>query len=398
MGKIYGQKIPLQIIHRALTENRLPHLILIHGEEGVGKFEFALNIAKTLSCEKSQNGFCERCETCLAIHQFRHSQVISLLSDDRLPNIRFYLKTLVANLSDEPLRIRHALLGEIGNLLARQKEGFLDLLENEKKTFPEGVKVKVADLEESSGIISHLGERIQKGETPSEEELDFFEIHLKRLQNGLDRSVLTKRALESLQERAKFSSETKRVFILQEIQKISPQIAPSLLKLLEEPPPNTYFILIAPGLHLVSPETIAPLSSRACVLRFLPIPPEEKRVILKAKYKLKDLALDLLLQSGQEDGIRKLAEEMVENCRTEPYNISPLIKAFEASHYRLDRLVFFMKEKVKSIGLSLSEHDHHQARFMRQAFRLLDQGRLGSMSEKNQLLKLLLDLQQLGRI
>jgi DNA polymerase III delta prime subunit len=396
VGKIVGQKIPLQIVHRAITENRLPHLLLIHGEEGVGKFEFAMNIAKTLACTKSENGFCEKCESCLSIHQFKNPAVTVLGSDDRLPNIRFYLRVLHGGFSEEPIRIRHALLGEIGNLLARQRDGFLDLLESEKKSFPEGVKVKVADMEESSQVISSLFLRLQKGETPTSEELEFFEVHFKRLQNGLDRSLLSKRALENLQERAKFSSETKRVFIIPDIQKISAQIAPSLLKLLEEPPPQTYFILIAPGLHLVSMDTMVPLSSRACVLRFLPILPEEKKNILTAKYKLKPDALSFLQGSGQEEDLARLADQMVENCRHEPYNIASLVKAFESSGHRLERVVFHLKEKMKlAWGEQIS--DTSESLFKKHAFRLLDGHRLSSMSERNQLLKLLLDLRFIGR-
>lgn len=45
---------------------RLPHALLLHGQAGVGKYDFALNLSKSLLCRQSTNdGFaCEACSSC----------------------------------------------------------------------------------------------------------------------------------------------------------------------------------------------------------------------------------------------------------------------------------------------------------------------------------------------
>jgi DNA polymerase III subunit delta' len=64
------------------------------------------------------------------------------------------------------------------------------------------------------------------------------------------------------------SAEAARVVIFNDAHLLNPQAANSLLKSLEEPPPNTYFILVAPTASSVLPT----LRSRSQIIRFGTLP------------------------------------------------------------------------------------------------------------------------------
>ena len=62
-----------------------------------------------------------------------------------------------------------------------------------------------------------------------------------------------------------------RVVIIDEAQMLNPQTTNALLKAVEEPPENTYFILVVSELSQLLPT----LRSRLQVLRFSPLSPQE---------------------------------------------------------------------------------------------------------------------------
>jgi DNA polymerase-3 subunit delta' len=70
------------------------------------------------------------------------------------------------------------------------------------------------------------------------------------------------------------SMQPNRVVIIDAAETLNPQAANSLLKSLEEPPPGTYFFMIAPSAAHVLPT----LRSRAQVVAFQPLSVEEMRV------------------------------------------------------------------------------------------------------------------------
>lgn len=65
--------------------SRLPHAILLKGPQGIGKLEFAMNLAQSLLCEKPQPGGmpCEECSSCHWFAQETHPD-FRLLQPDAL--------------------------------------------------------------------------------------------------------------------------------------------------------------------------------------------------------------------------------------------------------------------------------------------------------------------------
>lgn len=107
----------------------------------------------------------------------------------------------------------------------------------------------------------------------------------------------------------------KRVIIIDQVQALHPAAANALLKTLEEPPPETLFLLIAPTASSV----LATLRSRAQVFNFQPVSEEE----MKKKVSAPDWIIRASrgsfekLQQFQEESstqIRRQAAEILESC------------------------------------------------------------------------------------
>lgn len=76
--EVAGQTQIVQTLKNALKENKIAHAYLFAGPRGTGKTTMARLLAKALNC---QNGFghqCNKCESCLAINEGTHPDVIEI--------------------------------------------------------------------------------------------------------------------------------------------------------------------------------------------------------------------------------------------------------------------------------------------------------------------------------
>ncbi len=53
-----------------MSLDQMPHAVLLHGQAGIGKLDFALHLAKALLCESTQGASIKPCGTCEACHWF----------------------------------------------------------------------------------------------------------------------------------------------------------------------------------------------------------------------------------------------------------------------------------------------------------------------------------------
>ena len=63
---------------------QFPHAVLFYGQAGIGKFEFAIALAKALLCESPQIGSAKPCNHCEACHWFasaNHPDFIALVPE-----------------------------------------------------------------------------------------------------------------------------------------------------------------------------------------------------------------------------------------------------------------------------------------------------------------------------
>ena len=90
MAKVLGQTTPLKIMAGIYKSGRLHHAYLFYGDEGIGKFESALNYAKAICCERGNGTYCDECKSCKMIDQYKHPDVIVAGTDERFRNAELY--------------------------------------------------------------------------------------------------------------------------------------------------------------------------------------------------------------------------------------------------------------------------------------------------------------------
>ena len=73
---IYGQEGPISVLRNAMEKNRVPHALLFHGAEGIGKRTTALVFAKALNCEQAGADACDACPSCRKIDSGNHPDLI----------------------------------------------------------------------------------------------------------------------------------------------------------------------------------------------------------------------------------------------------------------------------------------------------------------------------------
>ena len=90
---IIGQKRVRSILERALKSKRMPHALLFHGQQGVGKEAVALELAKALFCQQDEI-YCNTCSDCKRVGKLSHPDLMLIYpapkqpKDEELKSIR----------------------------------------------------------------------------------------------------------------------------------------------------------------------------------------------------------------------------------------------------------------------------------------------------------------------
>jgi DNA polymerase-3 subunit delta' len=73
----------LEDLWSGLDFERFPNAILLHGQSGIGKFAFAVELAKALLCESTQGSSkpCNQCEACHWLNTGNHPDFIALVPE-----------------------------------------------------------------------------------------------------------------------------------------------------------------------------------------------------------------------------------------------------------------------------------------------------------------------------
>jgi DNA polymerase-3 subunit delta' len=72
----------LESVWGGMDLNAFPNAILVHGQSGIGKFEFSIELAKALLCEASSTAKpCNQCEACRWFNSGNHPDFIALVPE-----------------------------------------------------------------------------------------------------------------------------------------------------------------------------------------------------------------------------------------------------------------------------------------------------------------------------
>jgi DNA polymerase-3 subunit delta' len=212
-SSILDQDRVVETLRRALTQERVAHAYLFHGPEGVGKQAVALELARALECTEQTAEACDNCRACQKTERMVH------------PDVHVHLPHPWSKEEDR-------------------------------------------DEEDIGARIQRLGDNpyaaVDYASRPSLS--DPSETSNKQAQYRIDQ---VRQDLIKPMSLAKGEGAYK-VNILTHVEKMREEAANAFLKLLEEPPPQTIFLLTTSR-----PEQLLPtIVSRCQRLRFDPLSPE----------------------------------------------------------------------------------------------------------------------------
>ena len=245
---IIGQEATKQQLRQAVREGRIPHAQLFTGISGIGKLQLALAYAQYLNCpNRTEEDSCGTCPTCL---QFQHLQH---------PDLHFafpIVKTDDYDRCDDYVDTWREII---------LKKQYFDLDDWHKAL---GVETKQSMIyeKESQEIIRKLS--------------------LKPYGNGY------------------------KVMIIWQPEKMNASSANKLLKLLEEPPAQTVFLLVSEHPELL----LTTIQSRVQTIRVPRLPDQTIADALVQKGMAPDQAADIArIANGSYLAARKKADESEEN-------------------------------------------------------------------------------------
>ncbi len=197
---VFGQERVKRILTSSLKRNRLAHAYLFHGCPGVGKDAMGIAIAMSLLCQEKVMGGCGQCSDCLAIQRLEH------------PGFHFIL----------PVPTRPKTMGE---------KKYMDILRDRA-------------LQRISNPYKEITYNPELSTLPV--------IGIDQIRSMKQKVLL------------KVAGNKHRLFLISQAEKLTLSAANSLLKLLEEPPPNTLLILTTslPG------QLLNTIVSRCQIVRF----------------------------------------------------------------------------------------------------------------------------------
>lgn len=72
---VIGQHRVKNLLKEILSSGRIPNALLLEGPDGVGKDAMAIELAKTLNCERSKTEPCNQCPSCRQANSLQHPNI-----------------------------------------------------------------------------------------------------------------------------------------------------------------------------------------------------------------------------------------------------------------------------------------------------------------------------------
>lgn len=188
-NEITGQSTAAQQLREAIDNDRMPHALMITGREGSGALSLALTAAQYLLCERhtSDGEPCEQCPHCLQVHRLQH------------PDLHFVFPVVNRKgQSGEDSATSEDYIAEWRDMLLRRPD----------MTYTDWVKY-ISDEGKNAQIFKNEATNIVR--------------------------ILSTKPMES----------DNRVMIIWLPEKINETASNKLLKIIEEPYPRTYFLLVS---------------------------------------------------------------------------------------------------------------------------------------------------------
>ena len=288
-AEIYGNDALKRRLVKMVDEGRLGHAVLLVEQEGMGAVAFAIALSQYLNCSARGGGdSCGQCPSCL-----RHQKLT-------YPDLHF--------------------------------------------AFPVNASPKLSDSEKKKPISSYFIRdwNTLVSENPyfaSQDLTDALGIENKTGTIGVAEAHEIANTL-SLQP---YESDYK-IMVIWQAEKMNAEAANKLLKLLEEPPAGTLFLLVTQAVEKMLPTVL----SRCQIIRLLPVERDEIASILEEKYSIgREEAMNLATLAG---GVVGKAFSLAESSEGGDQLDSLMRSLLEASLGRSLSGVLDVAESLASLG------------------------------------------------
>ena len=231
---IIGHKQTVELLKEQVAKGTLPGSILIEGPRYAGKLTLALELARALTCTGDRSWNC-RCPSCRSQKLLIQSDTLLLGYDNFMEEISVARQLLEAN---DQIYSRYLFLRSVRKLLRRFDPVFYD----EKETKFKKVQPLLAYLEEALGGIDP-----EDLSTPVKPKvLDSIVENAADLAKELNLSTIPVNQIRKVTFWAHTSTtESRKVVIIENAEKMNDSARDSMLKILEEPPENCFFIFLS---------------------------------------------------------------------------------------------------------------------------------------------------------
>ena len=231
---IIGHKQTVELLKEQVAKGRLPGSLLIEGPRYSGKLTLALELARALTCTGDRSWNCQ-CQSCRNQKLLIQSDTLLLGSDNFMEEISVAYQLLLAS---DQVYSRYLFVRSVRKLLRRFDPVFYD----EKETKFKKVQPMLAYLEEAlSGINPEDLSSPIKQKT-----LEGILENAEALSRELNLSTIPVNQIRKVTFWAHTSTtESRKVVIIENAEKMNDSARNSMLKILEEPPANCFFIFLS---------------------------------------------------------------------------------------------------------------------------------------------------------
>jgi DNA polymerase-3 subunit gamma/tau len=291
-------------LQEEISEKRLPGAVLFHGAEYAGKTTVALELARAVTCERGTAEWRCDCPSCRKHRMLLHPYTLLLGTHYFLQEITVSAETLKAH----PSRgTRFLFIRAVRKLLRRFDEVLWQGQEQRVSSVSGTVREVAEVLEEvdpardmpDAGTLAKITDQIIS--------------RAKKLARALPQDPVSVQAVRNVAFWAHMSGPRK-VVILDGADRLNAGARNALLKTLEEPPPDAYFVLLARQRSAVMPTIL----SRVRQYEFSQRPREEQAEVVRRVFREGELECRSLREyfltngfSGSEP-ITSLAESFIE--------------------------------------------------------------------------------------
>ena len=265
-----------------ISRNQLPGAILFSGSHGSGKLTCALETARILACtgEKKGHWLCE-CPSCLQNKALVSGNLVLCGPRDCTPEICASSKTFIEALSNNATYLtaaRYLFLRSIRKLTARFNPV---LWEGDDK------------ISKIAGVMSDIDEELETLDFPhalpdTETVKKTCEKLLKLTQKLEDEFLYDSIPIAHIRNVSSWarlkSSEGKKTIIIENADRMNESVRNALLKILEEPPSDTVFILTTSRRNAVMPTILSRVRTYSFADRTMP---QQKEVISRVYHEEK---------------------------------------------------------------------------------------------------------------